>query len=231
MPLTGMFRALAFSAVLAGLSAASVLTLAQAFWVTPLILDAEVYEEAAAAGMPEPAETPDGAFDAWRPETGWPRLLATAAGNCLLGIGYGLMMTALYAWRRPKGMTQGLAWGLAGFVVFFAAPGLGLPPELPGDFAAELGARQSWWLATALCTTGGLALLGLQERRVLRLLGVLLLALPHLVGAPHPPVSGGLAPETLRGQFRLATLLSNALFWGMLGGVSAVAFRRFCPAE
>lgn len=226
-----MFRALGFSAFLAGLSAASLLTLTQALWVTPLILQAEVYEEAAASGAPEPTENRDGGTDAWRPETGWPRLLATAAGNGILGIGYGLMLTGLYAWRRPKGTAQGLAWGLAGFAIFFAAPGLGLPPELPGDFAAELGARQAWWLATALCTAGGLGLVCLQEHRPLRILGGMLLALPHLIGAPHPPLSGGLAPETLRVQFRLATLLSNALFWGVLGGVSAAAFRRFCPAE
>lgn len=224
-----MFRALTFSAVLAGISAASLLTLAQAFWVTPLILQAESYEEAAVSGAP--AENPVVGLDAWRLGTGWPRLLATAAGNGLLGIGYGLMLTGLYAWRRPKGMAQGLAWGLGGFVAFFAAPGSGLPPELPGDYAAELGARQAWWLATALCTAGGLGLVCLQEHRPLRILGGLLLALPHLVGAPHPPLSGGLAPETLRTQFRLATLLSNALFWGVLGGVAAAAFRRFCPAD
>ncbi|MEW6039292.1 MAG: CbtA family protein [Pseudomonadota bacterium] len=224
-----MFRALGFSAFLAGLSAAFVLTLTQVFWVTPLILEAEAYEEAAVAGAPDRAENPDKGRDvgAALPRYDRPRVLATAVGNAILGIGYGLILTGLYAWRRPQGMAQGLVWGLAGFAVFFAAPSLGLLPELPGDFAAELGARQSWWLATALCTAGGLGLAFLEERRPLRLLGGLLLALPHLIGAPHPALGGGPAPEILRVQFRLATLLSNALFWALLGVVSAALFRRF----
>ena len=187
-----MFRALGFSALLAGLSAAFVLTLTQVLWVTPLILRAEAYEAAAVAGAPDRAEHPEEGREAGAalPRYDWPRVLATAAGNAILGIGYGLILTGLYAWRRPKGLAQGLAWGLAGFAAFFAAPSLGLPPELPGDLAAELGARQSWWLATALCTAGGLGLAILEERRPLRLLGGLLLALPHLIGAPHPaPVS------------------------------------------
>jgi cobalt transporter subunit CbtA len=219
-----------FSAVLAGLLAASALTLTQALWVTPLILQAEVYEDAADAIAPAPAEHHDDA-EAWQPENGWPRLVATAAGNGILGIGYGLILTGLYAWRRPSGAAQGLAWGLAGYAVFFAAPGLGLPPELPGSAAAELTARQSWWLATAAGTSIGLGLLCLQPRWPLRAAGGLLLAAPHLIGAPQPAVTGSLAPEDLQTRFRLATLLCNALFWSLLGVFSAAAFRRFHRVE
>jgi cobalt transporter subunit CbtA len=222
-----MFRSMVFSAVLAGLLAASALTLTQALWVTPLILQAEVYEDAAAAAIaPASAEHHDDA-EAWQPEKGWPRLLATSAGNGILGIGYGLMLTGLYAWRRPSGAAQGLAWGLAGYAVFFAAPGLGLPPELPGSAAAELTARQSWWLATAASTSVGLGLIFLQTRWPLRAAGGLVLAAPHLIGAPNPAITGSLAPEDLQTQFRLATLLCNGLFWSLLGVLSAAAFRRF----
>jgi cobalt transporter subunit CbtA len=226
-----MFRSMVFSAVLAGLLAASALTLTQALWVTPLILQAEEYEDAAAAIALAPAEHHDDGAEAWQPENGWPRLLATAAGNGILGIGYGLILTGLYAWRRPSGAAQGLAWGLAGYAVFFAAPGLGLPPELPGSAAAELTARQSWWLATAASTAIGLGLLCLQTRWPWRAAGGLLLIAPHLLGAPQPAAAGSLAPEDLQTQFRLATLLCNALFWSLLGVLSAAAFRRFHRAE
>jgi cobalt transporter subunit CbtA len=220
-----------FSAVLAGLLAASALTLTQALWVTPLILQAEVYEDAADAIAPAPAEHHDDGAEAWQPENGWPRLLATSAGNGILGIGYGLILTGLYAWRRPSGAAQGLAWGLAGYAVFFAAPGLGLPPELPGSAAAELGARQSWWLATAASTSVGLGLMFLQTRWPLRVAGGLLLIAPHMIGAPQPAAASSLAPEDLQTQFRLATLLCNALFWSLLGVFSAAAFRRFHRVE
>lgn len=226
-----MFRSLVFAAALAGFSAASALTLTQALWVTPLILEAETYEDAAASLAPVAHGDHAESEDAWQPENGGARLLATSIGNGVLGMGYGLMLTGLYTWRRPSGAAQGLAWGLAGYAIFFAAPGLGLPPELPGTAAAELGARQSWWLATAACTAGGLGLMFLQQRGPLRILGGALLAAPHLIGAPHPALGGSLAPETLQTQFRLATLFCNALFWALLGVVSAAAFRRFHHAE
>ena len=43
-------------------------------------------------------------------------------------------------------------WGLAGFAVFTIAPGLGLPPELPGVPAAPLLSRQIWWVTAVLAT-------------------------------------------------------------------------------
>ena len=58
---------------------------------------------------------------------------------------------------------DGLLWGLAGFVVFTAAPGLGLPPELPGMPVAPLTARQTLWIATAAATAGGLCLLAFRH--------------------------------------------------------------------
>jgi adenosylcobinamide kinase/adenosylcobinamide-phosphate guanylyltransferase len=54
-------------------------------------------------------------------------------------------------------------WGLAGFAVFTLAPGLGLPPELPAMPAADLLARQVWWIGTAAATAIGLADLPAQD--------------------------------------------------------------------
>ena len=223
-----MFRSLVLAALLAGLAASGVLTLTQTRWVTPLILHAEVFEEAATrhAGT-VPAEPPS--ERAWTPADPGERLLATSVGNGVMGIGYALLLVGLFAWRRPVGAAEGLAFGLAGFAAFFAAPSLGLPPELPGTEAAELSARQAWWLATAVGTAVGLGLCFLQTRWLWRSLGLGLLILPHVLGAPEPVVAGGLAPESLQTQFRLATLLSNALFWALLGWLSALAVRRFCP--
>ena len=51
-------------------------------------------------------------------------------------------------WRSPAcgiDARTGLAFGVAGFIAVALAPALGLPPEIPGSGAAELGARQTWW--------------------------------------------------------------------------------------
>lgn len=217
-----MFNRILLAALLAGSLAALVLTVAQALWVTPLILQAEVYENAAVHDH-EQAET-----GAWQPETEEQRRYATGLGNAVMAMGYALILVGLYMLRRPANALQGLAWGWAGFTVFFLAPSLGLPPELPGTASAELLSRQHWWLSTVAATALGLGLLFLQQHRPWQGLGVLLLAAPHLIGAPQIADPISLAPEALQAQFRLLTLACNALFWLLLGLLSTVAFRRFC---
>jgi len=240
-----MIRSMIFSAVIAGVLAALVLTLVQALWVTPLILEAETFEQSTEPMTP-PTEAmharSDGGHtaehhldvnshhhlgDAWAPEDGWQRTLATAVSNSLLGIGFALMLTGIYALRRPHGVIQGMAWGLAGFVVFFASPSLGLPPELPGTEAASLTDRQLWWLTTAASTAVGLSCLFLQKRWAVRLLALPFLIAPHVLGAPHPTVVYSTAPEELQQSFRIATLAVNAAFWVLLGALSVIVYQRF----
>ncbi len=254
-------------ALLAGLLAALILSLVQTFWVTPLILQAETYENGPAPVADHHAAAPDhhaaaaeakhhhdapqaehahavavpedhhaaGAGhehdpQAWAPEDGWQRTLATAGANLVMGVGYGLMLLGCYQLRRPQGLRGGLLYGLAGFAVAFGAPSLGLPPELPGTEAADLVLRQSWWLGTAVATAGGLYLLSLRRGWAFNVAAVLLLGAPHLIGAPQPAVHQALAPETLQQQFVLASALVNLLFWLVLGGASAWLFNRHAQA-
>jgi len=273
-----MFREILISAGVAGLLAALILTLLQAVLITPLILQAEVYEDApaahAAVAVPSEAaslvengeqahEHGDGhahrhepvdataaalnaapthehehehehhhAADEWKPQDGLQRTLFTLASNIVMGFGYALLLTGVYiAWRRPSGATQGLLFGLAGFTVFFAAPALGLLPELPGTAAAELVARQQWWVSTAIATAIGLALLFMQKNIVLRVIGLIVLGAPHIVGAPHPAVENSLAPAELQSHFRLATTLVNAVFWLLLGVISALALKKLSTPQ
>lgn len=222
-----MFKNLIFSSAIAGVLAALVLTLTQALWVTPLILKAETFELAAESlSIPEQLHPEHQHEETWAPEDGWQRTLSTAVSNSLLGTGFALMLSGLYAFRRPQGIKQGMAWGLAGFAVFFAAPGLGLPPELPGTTAAELTHRQEWWLATAISTATGLGLIFFQKRWLLHLTGIAVLIAPHVIGAPHPMVPHSAAPESLQVSFRIATLGVNATFWIVLGALSAFVYQR-----
>ena len=230
-----MFSRILLSACIAGLAAALALTAAQAVWITPLIAQAETYEEAAQvntsahehhAASSQENDKSHHHEDAWQPEDSWQRTLATGISNTVMGVGFALMLCGMYVLRPPSGATQGLGWGLAGYVIFFAAPALGLPPDLPGTAAAELSARQYWWLGTAITTAAGLGLIFLQARKPYKLFGIVMLAVPHVIGAPHPAVPQSLSPESLQTQFRLLTIFTNALFWLLLGVLSAAAFKR-----
>ncbi|WP_095153599.1 CbtA family protein [Pseudomonas sp. Irchel 3E13] len=227
-----MFMRIARTAGFAGLLAALLLTLLQSFWVAPLILQAETYETAAPAVQAhEHADAAAGAehhhdAEAWSPEDGWQRVLSTTGGNLVVAVGFALLLAAMYTLRRPGRVTTGALWGLGGFAVFCLAPNLGLPPELPGTAAADLALRQYWWIGTAAATAVGLALMVFAGNWLLKAVGLVLLVLPHVIGAPQPEVHESLAPEALESQFIVASLLTNAAFWVALGLISAWLYRR-----
>lgn len=230
-----MIKRIARTAGFSGLLAALLLTLLQSLWVTPLILQAESFESTApVAEHHAHADTAVAAHahddDAWAPEDGWQRLLSTTGGNLVVAVGFALILAALYSLHAPGRVATGALWGLAGFAVFCLAPTLGLPPELPGTAAADLGLRQNWWVGTAAATAAGLALLVFARHWLFKVLGALLLVAPHLIGAPQPEVHQSLAPEALESQFILASWLTNAAFWLALGVLSAWLFRRGEPA-
>ena len=226
-----MIKRIAQTAGFTGLLAALLLTLLQSFWVAPLILQAESFEKAPAATQ-MPHEHAAGAAahshdtEAWEPEDGWQRVLSTTGGNLVVAVGFALMLAGLYTLRAPTRTAQGLLWGLAGYATFVLAPTLGLPPELPGTAAAELTLRQTWWIGTAASTAVGIALIVFGRSWLLKVLGVAILAVPHLIGAPQPPVHSMLAPEALEAQFKIASQLTNVAFWLALGLISAWLFRR-----
>lgn len=228
-----MFKRILTTACYTGAVAALLLTLLQSLWISPLILQAEVYENAAATQTHVHTQEHDaGAHEhehdaqAWEPEDGWERTLSTFGGDLVVAIGFALLLSALYNLRAPVRAWHGVLWGLAGYATFCLAPAAGLPPELPGTLAAELSSRQDWWGATALATATGLALLMFARHWLWRLAAVLLMAAPHIYGAPQPAHDHALAPADLQGQFRVASLLVNAVFWMALGGLSAWWYRR-----
>ncbi len=226
-----MIRETVLSALVAGLVAALLLTVVQSIWITPLILQAETYEEAAEQHSDVQGSVVhhhDEDESGWKPQNGWQRTLSTLGANLLMGVGYGLVMVAVFLlWRAPKTAKWGLAYGICGFCTFFLAPALGLPPELPGTAAAELSLRQEWWVMTTAATAVGLMLFFSQTRPWQRGAALLLVILPHLIPAPHLATETSLAPEALQSQFRIATGVGNAVFWLSLGLAAAMAFRRF----
>jgi len=219
--LKNLFTVAALSSLLAGV----LLTLIQQFQVIPAIIEAESYEPASVAehaGAGHSDHAHDGhAHDdsAWAPQEGLQRTLFTAGANIVIALGFALLIGAATVLKNIKlNWRSGLLWGLAGYAVFFVAPSLGLHPELPGTEAADLQSRQYWWLATVACSAVGLALLVFSPRIVLKVLGVLLILIPHIVGAPQPDVHSALAPADLIQRFIVATMIANAIFWLALGG-------------
>lgn len=148
--------------------------------------------------------------------------------NIITGIGFALVLVAvsefaggIASWR------QGVFWGFAGFAVFTLAPGLGLPPELPAMPAAELVARQVWWIGTVVATAAGLGLIAFRSSLVLSLVGVALIVAPHIIGAPQPVSHELPIPENLHHQFVVAVTVTNLIFWVVLGAMVGVVRSRF----
>jgi cobalt transporter subunit CbtA len=239
-----LFRNIVLTAVIAGLLSGLLLTVMQSLSTVPLILQAEVFENAAPAAdhshSHEAAPSADAAPShehhdeetAWTPADGLERFLYTAAANMLSGIGFALVLVAVCeALGGLNGWRSGLLFGIAGFVAVILAPGLGLPPELPGMPAAELGPRQMWWIATAACTALSLGLLAYTRSAALAALAIVLLIAPHLIGAPLPPSHETAVPMELEARFVNALFATNLVFWAVLGTLAAMVRKRFRAGE
>jgi cobalt transporter subunit CbtA len=236
---------------LAGLVVGLAIAALQQFTTSQLILQGEVYEKAghdhhAAGNSPalpivlvhgpdsstaaaEPEEEEDGR---WQPANGWQRVTATSVATVATSIGYGLILIAvLLAAGVPIVPRTAFAWAIAAFAATSLAPALGLSPELPGSAAAPLVARQIWWIATALCTAGGIFLLARIEYTTAKIFGVLLIVLPHLVGAPKAPTFESTAPAELAGQFAATSLVVSALLWVLLGLAIGYVWQRLEPRQ
>lgn len=237
-----MLKNLILSAAAAGVAAGIFTAAIQEITTTPIILEAEKYENgaalteqgaaAAASSKAAPAEMAEGSAagqaEGWSPADGVERTLYTTLGTTVAGVGFGLLLLGAMALsgRRIDGRT-GLIFGVAGFAAVTLAPALGLPPEIPGSGAAALELRQVWWLATAAATAAGLAGLLLTRSLALQIGGVVLIALPHIVGAPRPESFISTAPAELAGHFAATSLAVTAIFWAVLGYSSGAFYERF----
>ena len=228
-----MLQRLLLSGIVSGLIVGAFVTLIHLAMVTPIILEAETYEEKAAATVSAHDHTPGTAAHshdqaAWAPEDGWERSLFTFSANLVMSVGFALLLAAGFTlYGRDIAIRTGVVWGAAGYLAFSFLPALGLPPELPGAASADLAARQIWWIGTVAASLSGLALLAFAKRWG-QGAGLVLLILPHLIGAPHAPAGeAGAVPPELAAHFVIATMFMNAAMWIALGAASAYFFNRF----
>ena len=223
-----MVKNLFVSAICAGIVAGLIAALLQFIFVIPVLLEGELFETGARLhfgndGSPQ--------SDRGVPSLGddWGRHSMTVAFNIITYTGYGLILAAMISYAALKGSIipsrQGVIWGLCGFIAVQLAPAIGLPPELPGTLAAEIGPRQMWWLGTIVATAIGMGLIAF-GRSYLPLCGIAIILIPHLVGAPHLDAFFGVAPPELAAEFATLSLGTSAAGWAVLGYVVAEVLRR-----
>lgn len=238
-----MFKTILLSALGAGLAACLVITALQAFTTEPLILHAEEFEGAGhdhGVAAPE-HEHPDGAAphshgepaaageepEEWGPADGAERVAFTAFANLVVGVGASLILLALMVLQGAEiDARRGLFWGAAAFVAVALLPALGLPPELPGTPAADVLDRQIWWIGTAIASGAGIALIAFGGHWAVKLAGLVVLVLPHVIGAPAPPSHDVAYPGALAGEFVIASLLVSAVLWSFAGAAAGWLYQR-----
>jgi cobalt transporter subunit CbtA len=222
------FQTLFFAAVLAGLAAGLAMTAIQQWRVAPLILAAEIYEDAGAAAPHDHGAAPadvataadhhHGDDAAWAPQNGFERTGYTVLADLLAALGFAFLLAAVsLVSGMPVTARNGLVWGLCGWAAFHLAPAFGLPPEMPGMPAAPLVARQVWWWGTAL--SAALAFFLVARYRTWPAIGVaaVLLLAPQIIGAPPPPEAPSTVPAELATRFAASALTASAVFWLLLG--------------
>jgi cobalt transporter subunit CbtA len=219
-----IFRMFA-AALAAGLLAAILITGLQSIITTPMILQAEVYE---AADTSHDHGTTDNAQHEtdWMPEQGMERLFYTFLANCGAGVGFALLLIVGMSFNLGAlGGGRGVMWGIGGFAAFTLAPALGLPPGVPGLAVPDEQIAQVWWVMTTVLSGVGLAAMVFGKSYVLKFLGMVLLVLPHVLGAP---VGSGESqvPAELAARFSASSIVLSAIFWVMIGYFSGLLFWR-----
>lgn len=234
-----MIKRMLTSALIAGFAAGLVAAVLHFAFAQELILLAEEYESgtlvhfqgvaADGAVATEPASGALAAEPAAGAMAAEPSALSrnfwTVLFQGLQFSGLGLLMVAGFAlaerFGRPVAARDGILWGIAGFVTFQLAPEMGLAPELPGIPAADLAARQVWWLGTVIATAAALGLLAWGRGIVAAAVAVVLLAAPHVIGAPALDSFGGIVAPEMSAEFAARSLGLAFTAWAVLGWLAA----------
>lgn len=220
-----MFTRILVSALFAGFLTGLVAALLQLVFVQPVLLHAELYESGTLNHFGDGGEGTVAIPGVDLERDGLSVLFTT-----LTYTGYAFLLVAAMALAEDRGVRiavrQGLVWGVAGFLAVQLAPAFGIPPELPGSAAAEIGPRQVWWFGTVGATAAGLALIAFGRTWALRGVAALLILAPHLIGAPHPDEFIGPTPPELAGLFAARALGTGLVAWSLLGLLAAYFWQR-----
>lgn len=235
------------AALVAGVIAGGLVTVAQQAKVVPLILEAEKYENAPAGthehtsglniviatkALAHEHEAPAaGAEEEGGMLFGVDRLTGTIMANLVAGCGFALLLLAASLFTgTPVTVANGAIWGAAAWLTFQLLPSIGLPPELPGFPAAELYDRQVWWLGTVVASAIGLYLLILRPEIWAKVSGIVAILVPQAIGAPQPADITANVPAVLAAEYAVAALATGLFFWIVLGLLLGTFSARFAKS-
>ncbi len=222
------------AALVAGMLAGVLLSGIQYFRLSPLIAAAEVFEEADAAKtgeacretMPGMTMCPEDGAKVWEPAPGLERFGLASVASLIAGGGFALVLAGLSQLIGiPITRENGWIWGLLGFLSVHVATGAGLAPEVPGMPVADLLQRQIWWLGTIVATGTAIYLFTQKKAAWAIVVGIVLVALPHVIGAPLTPEGETTVPPALAADFAANAIAAAAVFWVVMG----VLLGRFLP--
>ena len=217
-----MIGRVVLAALLAGIAAGLIMGIIQHVRLTPLILEAERLETPQTVAAHSHGEDHD--HGGWHPADGWQRSLATALTTVMAGAAFAAVLAGI---SLLSGMAitrcNGMVWGLCGFLAVTLAPAMGLPPELPGMAAGDLTMRQVWWVATVALTAAGIYLIVRRREAWAVAIALVLIILPHAVGAPPPVHAESTVPAELAARFTANAIAANAVFWLLIGQFVAIA--------
>jgi cobalt transporter subunit CbtA len=215
------------AALLAGIVAGLLMGIIQHWRLTPLIIAAEKFEHA--GGHEHSTATAEaGVAEEWAPDEGFERTLYTTLTAMVTGAAFAAILAGIaFLIGAAITPTNGILWGLAGFLAAGLAPAAGLPPELPGMPAGDLIARQIWWAGTIIATGLGIWLLVFRDELAAKTGAIVLMTIPHLLGAPSPTAHQSAVPAALAASFTANSLAATAVFWCMIGAFLGLAMNRF----
>jgi cobalt transporter subunit CbtA len=224
-----MLRRLLGGGLIGGFVGGLLVALVQTVTTTPLILHAETFESGHPPAAAESTEMHAGGLG--DTHEGSFRLMTTAVATVGVAVGYAwILLAAMHAAGRPITARTVVPWAVAAFLATGLAPAFGLAPALPGSAEAGLVARQVWWLATAAATAAGLAAIGLGRKPSLVALGLMLIVLPHLVGAPHTGAAASRVPAEVAASFTAASLGLQFLTWVLPAAIAGYCVSCFGAA-
>jgi cobalt transporter subunit CbtA len=215
------------AAILAGLAAGLLMGVIQHVRLTPLILEAEVFEHVAHGHSGEAHSHGD---QVWSPAKGFERTFYSTLTAVLTAIGFALLMAGIsFIANIPITTRNGFIWGVCGFLAVSLAPAIEMPPELPGMAGTDLVGRQFRWIGTIVFTAMGLyGLYAWQAYKRIASAAVILLVMPHvLYSAPKTIPEETQVPAHLAAQFATASLGANLVMWVVIGVALGYALQKF----
>lgn len=190
-------------------------TALQEISLTPLIVEAEIYEQHIAQA-----------------ETSIPRWVGSFAANTLISIAFCFIFLAAYLffYRGPiKGKTAAIL-ALSGYVSFYMIPALVIYPSLPGiESHIEVVPSQFLWLATVLCSITGLLILRSLGKK--RWFGILVIMLPLLIFPKSELIYNHAALIELWPRFVWWSSMVNAGLWIAVAVFTSLLFNYFSHPE